>query len=82
MIASLMLCVLLDMLTPFDGGGAFHLRPVGDLVEMDSLAPPAEKQTPALMRSRVVAVAPTIQVLLSDGPVSARTPAARPPPVP
>lgn len=81
MIALLMLCVLLDMLTPFDVGGAFRLIPIGDVVEMNAMAPPAEGQTPALRRPRGVAVAPTIQVLLPDDPVSARTPAARPPPV-
>jgi len=81
MITVLVVCVLFDVFTPFTVDGAFSLQLVNDSVEMNAPAPPAEEQTPAVERTHAVGVVVhTVQLFLPDGPVSARTPAARPPP--
>jgi hypothetical protein len=81
MITVLVVCVLFDAFTPFIVDGAFYLQLVNDSVEMNAPAPPADEQTPAVGGTHVVGVVVhTVQVFLPDGPVSARTPAARPPP--
>ena len=81
MITLLVVCILFDVFTPFNVDGAFYLQLVSDSVEMNAPAPPADEQTPAVERTHVVGVViRTVRVFLPDGPVSARTPAARPPP--
>ncbi len=77
-IAAMLVCLLLDISTPF--GGAFHLEPAGHWVQASTWAA-SEPKAPAVVRERILEfIASVVDATLPDGPVSARTPAARPPP--
>ena len=81
LIALVVVCVLFDVFTPFADGGACALRLVDGSVDMNALAPPVDAHGQAVERPRAGDVmADVVQVFPPDGPVSARTPAARPPP--
>jgi hypothetical protein len=77
-MTAMLVCLLFDIAMPFDG--AFHLEPTGQWVHVSTWASSAQK-APVIVRERPREfVSSAVLATLPDGPVSARTPAARPPP--
>jgi len=77
-MTAMLVCLLFDISMPFDG--AFHLEPTGHWVQVSTWASSAQK-APVIVRERPREfVCRAVDATLPDGPVSARTPAARPPP--
>ena len=77
-MTTLLVCLLFDISMPFDG--AFHLEPTGHWVQVSTWASSTQK-APVVVRERLrELVSRALHATLPDGPVSARTPAARPPP--
>ncbi len=80
-IVAVVVCLLFDISTPF--GGAFHIEPSeqsGHWVQVSTWAS-SEQKAPAIVYERTEDfIASAVDTSLPDGPVSARTPAARPPP--
>jgi hypothetical protein len=77
-MTAMLVCLLFDISMPFDG--AFHLEPTGHWVQVSTWAAAAQK-APVIVRERPREFASSaVDATRPDGPVSARTPAARPPP--
>jgi len=77
-MTAMLVCLLFDISMPFDG--AFHLEPTGHWVQISTWASSAQK-APVVVRERPRPfVSSAVDATLPDGPPSARTPAARPPP--
>ena len=77
-MTAMLVCLVFDIVMPFDG--AFHLEPTGHWAQVSTRASSAQR-APVIVRERPREfVSSPVDATLPDGPVSARTPAARPPP--